>query len=64
MYRTDNPLRDFDRHEAEQEEALKRLPVCQICGERIQDEYAFNIFGDWYHEECYKKDYLKSIPYD
>ena len=43
MYFTNDPLRDFERYEAEQEEALKKLPLCEICEERIQDEYGICI---------------------
>ena len=64
MYRTDNPLRDFANHEAEQEEALKKLPLCEICEERIQDEYGICIDGTWYHEECFNNEYRKSISFD
>ena len=42
---TDDPLADFEAHDAEQEEALRRLPVCYDCGEHIQDEYYYCIGG-------------------
>ena len=41
MYFTNDPLRDFERYEAEQAEKTERLPVCEICGEHIQDEYGY-----------------------
>jgi len=42
----------FLKHEAEQEEELQKKPVCHGCGERIQDEYRYNIDGKYYCESC------------
>lgn len=42
---TDDPLRDFFEHEAEQEEWLRKRPVCRCCGEPIQDDIAVDL-GD------------------
>ena len=36
---------DFIRHDAEQEEWLASRPVCDICGEPIQDEEYHVLFG-------------------
>lgn len=50
---TDDPVRDFLRYDAEQEEALKKLPQCCQCekDEYIQDDHYFLIEGDIYCEE-------------
>ena len=64
MYFTNNPLRDFERYEAEQEENAQKLPLCEICGERIHDEYGYCVDGYWYHEECFEKEYKKEITLD
>jgi len=40
------------RHDAEQEEALNKLPKCKICGEPIQQEDAVCICGNWYCDDC------------
>ena len=52
MYRTDDPVADFHRHDWEQEAWLKKLPVCCICHEPIQSEELFDIEGDLYCEDC------------
>lgn len=53
IFWTDDPERDADRHDAEQEKRLKDCPICGICGEPIQDEYAYYLGSDDYvHEEC------------
>lgn len=42
--RTDDPVADFHRHDAEQQAQLDKLPKCSECGDAIQDEicYKFN----------------------
>lgn len=61
MFYTDDPLRDFDRWDAEQQDRLKDLPVCDDCGETITSESAFYIDGSWICEDCidaYRMDVL------
>lgn len=36
---------DFIQHDAEQEEWLQSRPMCDCCGERIQDESYTEIMG-------------------
>ena len=55
---TDDPIRDFEKHDAEQERWLQSRPVCSECGEHIQDEDLFDIDGDLVCEECLS-DYMK-----
>lgn len=48
----------WEQHEAAQEKALSRRPVCSECENPIQDETAFYINGEWICENCmdtYKK---------
>lgn len=59
IYRTDDPLADFDRHDTEESARLKRLPVCSECGNPIQDEYMYLIDGEPICEECLNKNYRK-----
>ena len=48
----------WERHDAEQERWLQRRPVCNVCGEHIQDDHLFDIDGDLVCEECLK-DYME-----
>ena len=51
----------FVEYDLEQEEESKKLPKCCECGERIDDDYLFDIEGDLYCEECIKKLYKKPM---
>ena len=46
---------NYDRwveHDAEQSAWETKLPICDSCGERIQDDYLYDIDGELYCEEC------------
>lgn len=59
MY-TDDPLRDFERWDAERERRLAQLPTCADCGEHIQEETAYYINGDWICRNCIDS-YLRDV---
>lgn len=42
----------FEMHEREQQRALKRLPVCESCGEPITYEFCYKINGELICEAC------------
>lgn len=53
MFYTDNPERDADRYERQQEKGLEDCPICEVCGEPIQDDFAYLIgIDEWIHDEC------------
>ncbi len=56
----DVALKELDRYEARQTSALARCPKCDCCGERIQDDYLFDIDGDLYCEECLVDQFRRS----
>ena len=49
----------WERHEAEREALLEKFPVCEICGEPIQDNHLWDINGELYHTDCAKCEFLK-----
>lgn len=61
MYLSDNPIADFDRYDAERQREEDRLPVCEICGEPIQDDYLYDLEGTLVCEECLKSEYRKPV---
>ncbi len=52
MFYTDDPLADYSRYCAKQEEELKKMPICRECEEHIQDEKAYHIDDKWICESC------------
>lgn len=50
----------YDKHEEEQERQLSKLPRCCECGNRIQEDKLFDVFGDLYCESCMEKEFMKS----
>ena len=52
VFRSDDPVQDFNRHEAEQEAWLEKRPECADCGHHIQDESAYYINGEWICQAC------------
>lgn len=60
MYIADNYDR-FAAHDAEQERLLDKLPRCCECDEPIQDDYLYEINGEYICESCLKDNYRKSV---
>lgn len=59
MYRTDDPIADFMRHDEEETRRLNRLPRCAYCHEPIQDEYLFDIDDELICEECLMREHKR-----
>jgi formylmethanofuran dehydrogenase subunit E len=53
----------WERHEAEAERRLARLPKCVCCGEPIQDEYLFEINDELICIDCMNTYYKKETEY-
>lgn len=60
---SDNPVADFERHDAEQKRKLANLPACCICGEPIQQEKAICYNDKWVCEE-HEWDFWQNIRDD
>ena len=56
----DDPIADFNRHDRKQAKWLDSLPVCECCGDAIQQERAVCIDGFWYCDKCLEH-YRKEI---
>lgn len=59
MFRTNDPIADFERWDAEQEEALAKLPICSYCGEKIQKEHLYCINDEIICEDCLNDNFRK-----
>lgn len=60
MYIPDN-YDMWARHDAEQEIELQKLPKCDKCKKPMQDEYCYDIEGEYICEDCLKKHYRVSV---
>ena len=59
MHRTDDPIADYNRYDAEMESARKLLPVCSECGEHIMDDFCYQLYDEIICEECLNDNYRK-----
>lgn len=53
MYYSDDPHKDFLRHEEEQEKAAASLLICDICGEPIYSDYYYEDEDEVMCEDCW-----------
>ena len=59
MAYSDNPILDFELHDAQQSRRLQMRPVCANCDEHIQDDYFYLINGEAICQNCLDADYRK-----
>lgn len=52
IYRSDDPMADFDRWEAAQNKRLAKCPICSECDQPIQDEKCYCFNGELICEDC------------
>jgi formylmethanofuran dehydrogenase subunit E len=50
----------WERHDAEQQAKLEKLPVCDYCEEPIQSDYYYEIDNECICEECLNDNFRKS----
>lgn len=58
---TNEPLADFHRHDAMQEDRLSRCPICGCCGEPIQEDCYFETDEGIYCEECFDDEVVQAF---
>lgn len=61
FYRTDNPIADFERYDAEKEKAKEKLPRCSECGTKVQDEYFYEINDEVICSGCLDNNHRKWV---
>ena len=49
---TDDPVKDLRAYDRQQEEELRKLPVCSCCHEPIQQPDAFCVNGEYWCDDC------------
>lgn len=50
----------YRRHEAQQEAQLAKRPICDECGEPIQDDFLYEVNGVIYCENCMQESFRHS----
>lgn len=50
----------WEAQDIERERRRARLPVCETCGEPIQDEHFYDINDEFICEECLKNNFRKN----
>lgn len=60
MYCPDN-LDMFERHEAEREAELQKLPECDYCGEYVTGEHFFLINDEVICPDCLNEHFRKDV---
>lgn len=56
---TDNPIADFNAHNAKCERELEKFPVCAECDHPIQDDEYYEIDGIMICPTCLKDNHRK-----
>lgn len=51
----------WERHDAEQERELQKLPRCSECDEPIQNEHCYEINGELICPDCMNDNHLKLV---
>lgn len=63
-FRTDDPVKDFERHDRDRERKLAERPRCDICDRPIQDDHFYLINGDNVCQECLEDHFRKEVDLD
>ena len=50
-----DPITDFNKYDDECAAYEDKCPVCDICGERILDEYYYKVGDITFHLDCAEK---------
>lgn len=61
MIWTCNPEIYAERYAADHDKALEMLPVCSECGEPIQEDYCFEVNGEYICEICMNDNHRKWV---
>ena len=61
MFYSDDPIADFERHDAKQQAELDKLPRCCECDEPIQEEFCYEINGELICDSCMNDNHRKVV---
>ena len=58
-YISDDPIKDFERYDAEQQRLIDSLPLCYECDQPIQDDFCYEINGELVCGVCLNDNHRK-----
>lgn len=58
-----DPLRDWEKHDREQQAELDRLPKCFYCKDPIQGDFVFVFDKKCMCEECLNEHHRHNVEY-
>ena len=61
MFYSDDPIADFERHDAKQQAELDKIPRCCECDEPIQDAFCYEINDELICGECMDNNHRKYV---
>lgn len=61
MFYTDDPVKDFDRYDAEQTTKFKQYPLCSYCCAPIFDDYLYEFNDELICEDCLNEHFRKNV---
>jgi len=64
IFRTDDPIRDFHRWDAQQTKEEEKYPLCEMCGRRIYDDTYYRIFGNDICKSCVESCELDNVDWE
>lgn len=51
----------WEAHDRNQQEQIRKLPVCECCMEPIQDDYLYEVNDSLLCEECMIRNFRKEV---
>lgn len=61
LFRSDDPVRDAERHDRYQTRQQEKFPLCECCDQRIAEGYYFTINGEILCLDCVTEEYGKRV---
>ena len=60
VFRTDDPVADFHRHDAMQEKEAEKFPTCCECDHTIYEEFVYEYNDEPICDECMSNNHRKN----
>lgn len=61
MMWTDDPVKDYERYDAQRCAELERLPICSECGEPIHSDRYYDFNDELICENCLRDNHMNWV---